>query len=587
GLRKYGLMLLMTGAAVFLLLVALPGYYASMKAGGELFIGKDIYLTNIQVGLDNAVNAAMEWSGTGNQQAADRAIYFFNSSREVADSSRKYCERCVITDPDELGGWYALGSVYVSSARLYQQISPPLTAVLMNNGYCYEDQDMAREYMVRSLAAYDSLRSRAPDYAEVQNNLTLVWINLGNADSALAHMRRAWDLHAHNRMAYIGKFRILNPLTRSVDGVYIKWLADLRSLQGKLIEGRASTFRATVYEYIIFDFGTTFYLFPEQVDSLKNALQEILITQDNPEIRGMSELVELQVQHLDQGLEMVDELGAGDTAGVMARLSEIDPEVLRILPVQYVLLGMIQSGNGELQGVVILCNAVKGILWNGIDELVDFPVSVTSILERINLALFRTGLDAQDERNLLYRHLKNMLDLDRSIFEVVTFIESSSALLESSGAVHGELTGIWERIGGPLYSYMEFSGESQDIPIFAPGSLIEENFNLMNALVEQDSVDADMLLMEIEWLYLFFSSSYSGIPHFSTLQAGRVVSMLADSRDGLVELLGEDETQYRLGWMFTRFFESYLLDVPGEFSGYLEALRSDLTMGRINRPDLP
>ncbi len=587
GLKRYGHVILMTGAAVFLALVALPGYFASMKAGGELFVGKDIYLTSIQVGVDNAVNSAMEWSSTGNQQAADRAIYYFNSAREVADSSRKYCERCVITDPDELGGWYALGSVYVSTARLYQQISPPLTAVLMDHGYYFEDREMSEEYMVRSLAAYDSLRSRAPDYAEVQNNLTLVWINLGNADSALAHMRRAWDLHAHNRIAYMGKVRILNPLTRSVDGVYIKWQANLRSLQRKLPAEGASLFRTVAFDFIIFDFGTTFYLFPEQVDSLKNSLQEILTRQDNPEIRSISELVELQVQHLDQGLEMVEELEAGDTAGVMARLSEIDPEVLRILPVQNTLLGMIQSGNGDLQGTEILCQTVRSILWNGIDELVDFPVSVTSILEQINLTLFRTGLDEQDERYVLLRHLKNMLDLDRSIFEVVTFIESSSALLEASRDVHDGLREIWARIGGPLYSYMEFSGEDQEIPIFAPGSLIEENYSFMNTLVRQDSLDADMLLMEIEWLFLFFGSSYSGVPHFSTQQAGRVVSMLADSRDRLVELLGESEAQYRLGWMLTRLYESDLLDVTGEFSGYLEALRSDLTMGRIARPDLP
>jgi hypothetical protein len=93
--------------------------------------------------------------------------------------------------------------------------------------------------------------------------------------------------------------------------------------------------------------------------------------------------------------------------------------------------------------------------------------------------------------------------------------------------------------------------------------------------------------MEIQWSFLYFASSYSGIPHYSTRQAGILVLMLADYRDELVELLGESETQYRLGWMLSQVYESDLLNISGEFSGYIDALKSDLTMGRITRPDLP
>jgi hypothetical protein len=138
-----------------------------------------------------------------------------------------------------------------------------------------------------------------------------------------------------------------------------------------------------------------------------------------------------------------------------------------------------------------------------------------------------------------------------------------------------------------MYSYVQYSGDGDAVPVFAPGSLLEEQYMNLSSMVASDSLDADMRLMEIQWLFVYFASSYSGIPHYSNYQAGVLVSMLADSRDELVLLLGESETQYRLGWMLSNLYDSDLLEVTGEFVGYLDALRSDLTMGSITRPDLP
>ena len=148
-------------AGVFLLLAlllgigAVPDYFRRIKAGRELFIGKDIYLAHIQGRITDAVNAASEWSVTEDDDAAQRALYYYSAATELSDSSITWCKKCIETNPDELGGWYALGSSYVTAARLYQQFSPPLAEILRNSGMPAEDLDKARQLTYLGLEAFD------------------------------------------------------------------------------------------------------------------------------------------------------------------------------------------------------------------------------------------------------------------------------------------------------------------------------------------------------------------------------------------------------------------------------------------------
>lgn len=584
---RFGASAAMAGTALFLLITALPEYSASMRAGKQLFRGKDIFLTSIQQGVDNAVSAAMEWSSSGSPEAADRALSYYNGARHMADSSLKWCLMCVETDPNELGGWYALGSAYVSSARLYQQVTPPLTAICRQRGIDAEDDELAMEYMEAGLAAYDSLARRAPDYAEIHNNLALVWLNLGNADSALAHMRRAWDLHAHSRVAYADKIRILNCITRSADGVYLKWMCSLFSLNRVLEGGVAETVFRNVHDPAVFDFGATLYGFPGLEDSLAAELKGMLVSSGRPELEQITEIVDLQLDHMEEGLRLAGMYGSGDTAGVMEVLVGIDGEVLEHLPVHHALYGIILARRGEPEGMELIERTMRDIFYNGIDELTYYPVSVVHMMEIMNDAVTSTGMETTDERRLLHRHLNSILTMDRRIFEVVVFLGSSDALEASTQRFQESYRAIWEELGGPMYSYMEYSLQDIEPPLMAPEGMLQENWMRLREHVSADTLDADRILAEIEWLFILYSASFSGIPHYSSMQSATVVNMLADARERLAGVLGENETQYRLGLMFSRLYESRMLDVQGEFFGYIEALRGDLTVGRITRPDLP
>ena len=118
-------------------------------------------------------------------------------------------------------------------------------------------------------------------------------------------------------------------------------------------------------------------------------------------------------------------------------------------------------------------------------------------------------------------------------------------------------------------------------------SLLERSYTGILALQEQDSLNAELVELEIQWLYILFGSSYTGIPHYSTIQGSRTVSLIDDTRTRLVQIIGENETQYRLARILNDISDHSILRISDEYLNYIEALKSDLIMGRITRPDLP
>lgn len=587
GFRRYLAGTGMLAVGLLLLLVALPEYLATMRSSRELFRGKDIHLTSIQPNVERAMEAAMDWNRDRSRQSMEAALEYYSRAVGTADSSVTWCEASVRTDPDNLGGWYALGSAYVSSSRLYQQISPPMTAIMRSIGMEHEEPQKAENLMRSALAAYDSLTARAPDYAEVHNNLTLVWINLGDPDSALSHMRRAWDLHAHNRIPYTERVRIINPLTRSLDGIYIRWRINLNSIQRITASGIGFDDHPEEFQRILFDFGTSFIRFPHLADSLNRSLNRDLEELEHRDALRMAELTDLQVEHLEQGLALVELVQEGDTSAAEAILEELEQEDLEALPVHRALYGTLFSRRGDVYAMELIASTTNFFMRNGIDELVDFPVGVTRMLTEMNKSLFESGLDTDEERHLFLLNQINMMEIDRSVFEIMVFLGSSPMLAEASQVIRDDYQAIWETIGGPFYSYMEFSGGDGPIPAMAPGSMMESSYDDLRTLVTGDTLSTEMILLEIEWLFLFFCNSYKGIPHYSNQQADLLVSMLADARAELVALTGESEAQYMLGHALDRLNRSGMLQVSGEFAGYVHALRSDLTMGRITGSDLP
>lgn len=587
GARKYGLSAILFLLTLILGAVALPDYQSAMRSGKELFMGKDMYLVHIQANMDNAVNAAAEWQASGNPDAAQRAMYYYDGAMHAADSSVVWCEKCVETNHFELGGWYALGSAYISASRLYQQISPPLTNILRMNGIYAEDRHEADRYLLLGLAAYDSLTTMAPDYAEIHNNLALVWINIGYPDSALAELRDAWDLHAHNRYAYADKIRILNILTKSTDGVYLHWQIMMQIVDQLLSIDSETDRRTRLFRMLMFDYGTTFLRHRESADSLQTELISIL-NSTYPEFASViEEATDTQIENMQKGLDILSQYEEGDTAAVLVYLNGLSPDELEILPVQRALQGRLQVARGDTEGMQTIIDILKGFGYTGFEYLTTWPMDASQMMDELNEALISAGLDDPDARSMYLSSELIALRFDRRIFEMIIFIESSPSLREASTEIRNDLEIQWERIGGPLYCFMRMRDDLTGAPLMLEASLFHNSYSEILALEQQDSLNAELVLFEIQWLYVLFCSSYNGVPHYSTVQGARTVSLIADAREKLVYILGESETQYQIASMLNDLSDNPALSISDEFSYYIEALRNDLIMGRITRPDLP
>ncbi len=586
GVRRYSLALVLLLTGIILGAVAVPGYLRAMKSGRELFRGKDMYLTHIMSGVETAIIAADEWRSSGNEEAGDRALYYYHNAMEVADSSVTWCERSVRTNPDELGGWYALGSAYVSTARLHQQISPSLSALLNSRGLQMENPLEADRYLHLGLAAFDSLLSRAPYYAEIHNNLALVWINLGNPERALASLRSAWDLHTHNRMGYTVKVRILTPISQSLDGVYLRWQMSMRGCR-KLLDTDELETENIEFRSLMFDYGATFLRYPDTADSLKLQLDEI-ITNHYPDVAPlMREYTDLQISRLRDGLELLGRFEVGDTAGVYMNLSSIPQNELDVLPLHRTIYAKILMSRGNIEGMQIFSEILGFLSGADIEGVSSWPMEVSEMIEDLSNALLITGLDAPDEQQVYLSSQINMLSFDRKIFELILFVESSIVLQESVSEPMEKLEILWEQIGGPLYCYMNLRDEQGGPPAMRESSLLEESYYGILELEAQDSLSAELIEFEIQWLYILFCSSYNSIPHYSTVQGAKIVSLLINARGRLVELIGENEAQYRIGRILNDLSDLTTSRVSGEFTLYIEALKTDLILGRIIPPDLP
>jgi O-antigen ligase len=585
--RKFSVALILLLASILLGGTAVPHYLLSMRSGKELFRGKDMFLVNIHPGIENASIAAQEWYSTGDDNAAQRALYYYDNARMYSDSAIAWCNRCVETNPDELGGWYALGSAYISTARLYQRISSPLSTILRNNGLSGEDPEEAERYMRLGLAAYDSLILRAPNYAEVHNNLALVWINLGYPARALTSLRNAWDLHAHNRRGYSEKVVILNPLVHSPDGIYLKWQISLNKLNRLIIENSRLDTGSFLFRRLLFDYGSTFMRFQTSADSLEDELMKI-IDVSCPEIASELEgYLDIQIQRMPEGLELLRRFQDGDTAGVLTELDRIPQNELDILPLQRTLRSRILTSLGDLEGMRTLSEILRFFSIEDIDNYTEWPMDIPEMIRDLNSAILATGLTEYDARRIYLENEITLLNFDRNIFNLIVFIESSPALMELTTDFRSEMEALWERVGGPLYCFMRLRNETEQIPIALGTSMLGDSFSGILELQAQDSSDAEMIEVEIQWLFTFFCSSYNGIPHYSTSQGSQTVSMMADARVRLVALIGENETQYQLVGILDDLTDIAFSRVDDQFLSNIELLKSDLIMGRITQTDLP
>ena len=581
GKAKAGSVMVLSITAVFLGCVAFPYYISAMQSGRQLFVGKDVYLKKTQPAMSDIVSAASAWNFSRNDEDARRALYYYDTAIQLADSSISWCLRCVETNPDELGGWYALGSAYFTRALLYKPLSTPMINIMQMDGRVPYDQDKADRYMNLGLAAYDSLMKRAPNYAEVHHNLVLIRTNLGDLNGALASMRTAWRLHAHNRDNYIRQTSLLAPLTEGTDACHLQWIGKIdREDQFRTMTDLRRTRKL---QNLLFYTGTTFLKHPDSADSLFLAFSSL---SDSLAPSITSELIggmELQLRELKNGLDIFQRLESGDTIGILDELRQLDREEIEILPAQFAAMGLLLAEKGEIEGAKILIYILKKHVHDNFNNMIVWPGGPVDFFESLNNVLISSNLETPEQRELFIKSESYALVLDRLIFNTINFINSIPGFKENvPSSIQDFFDSIWFETGGPLYCYSNnyLYGDSLSI-VVKNGSLLERAYSGLVQLESENPNNPELLKLKIAWFYTLFLSFYIENPVFSSEQILYVAGGLRNSRENLVYILGETETRYQIGSMLDGFDAVTNNLFNPEYSQYIEILKTDLVMGRI------
>ncbi|PIE53119.1 hypothetical protein CSA37_03190 [Candidatus Fermentibacteria bacterium] len=198
-------------------------YIPAAKSSVLVFHGKDIFLSRAENALNSAYAAALNWQNTGEQEQLESAVNAWSYASMCADSSVYYSKLATEVYPNDLGAWYALGSSHLTR---YMVLNPPVTAMsnaLEHSGMLPDlSAEALEEELKLGIQSYDSLIVKAPNYAEIHNNLALGYSNMGDIDKALDELYRSYRLHGHRRDDYYRQASFIAPLSpQSKSGIYI------------------------------------------------------------------------------------------------------------------------------------------------------------------------------------------------------------------------------------------------------------------------------------------------------------------------------------------------------------------------------
>ncbi|MCK5130833.1 MAG: O-antigen ligase family protein [Candidatus Sabulitectum sp.] len=197
-------------AAVGLALVSLilaAGFfvhYLPITRSSELvFKGKDMFLVRTEMAMNGAYSAAAQWMNSGDEAALNSAVVQWQNASIFADSAVAYSREATEVYTYDLGGWYALGSAHLTRYMVMAPPVPAMRSALEAAGLPspFTPQEI-RDELLLGMAAYDSLTTMAPNYAEVHNNLALGYSNLGMLDESMEELYKSYKIHAHRRGDY-------------------------------------------------------------------------------------------------------------------------------------------------------------------------------------------------------------------------------------------------------------------------------------------------------------------------------------------------------------------------------------------------
>jgi O-antigen ligase/tetratricopeptide (TPR) repeat protein len=550
--------------------LAVPHYMDGMRSGRLLFRGKDVHLVHTKPEMSSAETAASRALETGNREHGREALYHWQNAVGAADSAIKNCQLCVEVDSDNLGGWYALGSAYITRAITAKPSSRVMQVFLERVGIDPENDRLSDSLTIMALACYDSLRARAPDYAEVHNNIALAYTRLGRMDEAVDALLRAYSLYGHRTREYHRQMQMFGPVLNLDDARIILWLGYLHHYR-RIIESGMShkvpAIRQALANYLMF----TLYRDLDNADSLAGVLAAYAadVRLDDPLLSDSS--LRLWAEVTVQTAALIERLDEGDTLGLMEAADQLSSRVEPCPVALKYVTGVLKTRRGEQEGLELLLDYNSHAYYDGYSHIGHWPGNINHLREII------LGARAQSFQGEWHTGfitaLTSLLDIDRRLASLVTL-----ATEDFSPSVSDSLVAFLRQtrtsIGGPTYALAQ-----RDSLPWVEGSMLELAVSNLEAAAGERPGDANLQLLRVELYYLLLSSLCWGMPPDASAAVELLVDRMQDSRTSLTAIQGEEQSSYDVQRSLEHMQEDLYYREESAFSPFLQRVRSALIDG--------
>ena len=563
---------------VLITLSAVPLYLKIISSGHSLFVGKTIYLERVESELFRAGSAALTWEQSGNPQSRNEALYYWESASNACSLAIHWCGKSLEVNPDELGAWYALGSAYLTEAQLDVPRNSSLVQALATEGI-EPDMERAQQAARLAIAAYDSLISRAPDYAEVHNNLALAYSRVGDVENALKYIRKSYNLYGHRRQDYLEQTRMLSPLSTGTDGWHLLFLnsskavnkfVDTSIIRDENTQNRLNSILNENAGFVSF----CMFRLPSSTDSLASAFIECSNIIDDSLSGVLSNMLLIQADITAEAIEVIDRYNSGNYDGLLELCrSRIDSTGI-LLPFHYYVAGMLLAEENDSEALDFLLPLNEFCLIICKSHVAVWPGHGDQFLAAARLAItYRDSVSTE----VFLKTVEQMLQLDVYLLSVM-ILEDEFKNGELSSWIVTELNRFWESIGGPRYSRSKFY---EDGMLFAPSGymgLTEQHF------VEAASgclSDPGMAILGLRFYYRILSSFWWSPIQERERQFQCIIGKIDSCRTHIENLLGYEEAQfitYRAMMEEASATDCYL---PNSIKPFLERVRSEIVSGDI------
>lgn len=570
--RVWGIPLL--AAALFLPAVSARDYWNSILSGHYLFVGKDLMLDRVETELGLAGSAALAWEQTGDEMRRDEALSRYYQAATLTDSSIEMLQRCVELNPGELGGWYGLGSAWLSRAIVLQPVSQPLARLLAATG-CVFSRDSIVMVSERALAAYESLAARAPDYAELHNNFALTYTRLGRPAEAIHSLRRAWELHAHRRVDYIHQIRSISPLGGWLDASHVLWLEQLETLAG-FDSGSLEKMQSALDGMERYA-GLVMAMVPESAESIAASFASAVEDADFPDDRAESLIQELSEAASTAASDdaILGRWLSGDTLGLGALLDQ--PGMASASrPVAFIARHMRGARAGDAASVDSLIFMGDFLIHTGYTWAAFWPWGCAHLEELFDAVLSSESPPSEWRRDFL-DGVRQCILLDGYLYSLV-MISGTDFKDHVDPSIRERLSEMLESVGGPQQA-MALGLRTP----WVPGSIMGRAAARLDSMAaaEHGRVDFEgtRLAMSLE----VFSSPWWGGGTFrlSEEQRDSILLEIVASRQVIADSLGEEMTRPYLSRLILETGESYGSFIMPEYQPFLDMVESDIVNGTV------